>query len=128
VRTTALLLRFLLELALVTSAAYAAWALSHGGWRPLLAALAASAVIALWGTLLSPRAPVPIPAWARVTLEALLFGGVGFLLWQAGAPTTGTALAALWALDRLVLRLTKDAPSVLEGRERAKASEPPREP
>jgi hypothetical protein len=54
------------------------------------------------------------PAVARITLEALLFGGVGYLLWQAGAPTIGTALAAVWVLHRVVLALTAGTPNVLE--------------
>lgn len=113
-RTTALLLRFLLELALIAGAAFTGWALADGGWRLPLAVLAPAVVIAVWGTFLSPKARIAIPAPARVTLEALLFGGIGYLLWQAGAPTAGTALAAVWLLDRVVLALTAGAPSVLD--------------
>ncbi|WP_454855878.1 YrdB family protein [Promicromonospora soli] len=113
-RTTALLLRFLLELVLVASAAYLGWTLADGGWRLPLAVLAPAAVIALWGTFLSPKARVTVPGWARVTLEALLFGGAGYLIWQTGAPTAGAALAAAWVLDRVALALTEGAPSALE--------------
>lgn len=113
-RTTALLLRFLLELLLVAGSAYATWALADDGWRTALALLAPAAVITLWGAFLSPKARVTIPAWARLALEALLFGGIGYLLWQAGAPAAGAARAAVWALDRTVLGLTRSAPSVLE--------------
>ena len=113
-RTTALLLRFLLELALLAGVVYVGWTLADGGWRIPTAAFALAVVIALWGTFLSPKARVSIPGWARVVLEVLLFGGVGYLLWQTGAPTTGAALAAVWALDRVVLALTEGAPSALE--------------
>ncbi|GAA4711974.1 Protein of unknown function (DUF2568) [Promicromonospora umidemergens] len=114
-RTTALLLRFLLELALIAAAAYTGWTLADGGWPgAALAVLAPAVVIALWATFLSPKARVTIPPPARVALEALLFGGVGYALWQAGAPAAGTALAAVWVLDRAVLALTADAHSVLE--------------
>jgi hypothetical protein len=85
VRTTALLLRFLLDLALVASAAYLGWALADGGWRLPVAVLAPAAVIALWGTLLSPKARVTVPGWTRVTLEVLLFCGAEYLIWQTGA-------------------------------------------
>lgn len=76
--------------------------------------LAPAAVIAIWATFLSLKARVTIPPSARVVLEAFLFGGIGYLLWQAGAPTTGAALAALWLLDRVVLALTAGMPSILE--------------
>lgn len=120
-RTTALLLRFLLELALLAAAAFLAWTLADGGWRLPFAVLAPVAVAVLWGTLLSPKARVSIPGWARVTLEALLFGGAGYLLWQVGAPTAGAALAVVWALDRVVLALTEGAPSALEANGRGLA-------
>ncbi len=114
VRTTALVLRFLLELALAAGAGYAAWNLADGGWRLAAVLLAPAVVIALWATFLSPKAPVAVPAWAQVATEAALFGGIGYLCWRAGAPAAGVALAAVWAVDRLVLWLTRDRPSVLE--------------
>jgi hypothetical protein len=114
VRTTALLVRLLLELALFAGAAYAGWTLSDGGWRFLFVILAPAVVIAIWGTFLSPKAKVVIPPSARITLEALLFGGVGYLLWRSGAPAIGTALAAVWVLHRVVLVLTAGTPSILE--------------
>ncbi|MFI2487638.1 YrdB family protein [Promicromonospora kroppenstedtii] len=113
-RTTALLVRFLLELALAAAAGYAAWNLADGGWRAAVGLLAPISVIALWATFLSPKALVAIPPWSRILLEALLFGGVGYLCWLAGAQFTGPALAVLWVVDRAVLWLTRGAPSVLE--------------
>ena len=115
-----LLVRFVLELALFGGAAYAAWTLSDGGWRFLLVILAPAAVIAIWATFLSPKARVTIPPSARVALEALLFGGIGYLLWRAGTPTIGTALAAVWVLHRVVLALTAGTPSILETGGRAR--------
>ncbi|MFD7312174.1 YrdB family protein [Promicromonospora sp. NPDC059942] len=113
-RTTALVVRFLLELALATGAGYAAWNLADGGWRLAAVVLAPAAVIALWATFLSPKAPVAIPAWAQIGMEAALFGGVGYLCWRAGVPAAGVTLAAVWAVDRLVLWLTRGRPSVFE--------------
>ncbi|MGW2091104.1 DUF2568 domain-containing protein [Promicromonospora sukumoe] len=113
-RTTALVVRFLLELALATAAGYAAWNLADGGWRIAAVVLAPVVVIALWATFLSPKAPVVIPLWAKLVLEAALFGGVGYLCWRAGAPVAGAALAAVWVVDRFVLWLTRGTPSPLE--------------
>jgi hypothetical protein len=106
--------RFLLELALAAAAGYAAWNLADGGWRAVVVLLAPIAVIALWAIFLSPKALVAIPPWSQVILEAILFGGVGYLCWLAGAHVTGPALAVLWAIDRFVLWLTRGTPSVLE--------------
>jgi Protein of unknown function (DUF2568) len=119
-RTTALLVRLVLEFVLFAGAAYAGWTLSDGGWRILFVILAPATLIAIWGLFLSPKARVTIPPSVRITLEALLFCGVSYLLWQAGAPAIGTALAAVWVLHRVVLALTAGTPSVLEtgGRER----------
>ena len=113
-RTTALLVRLVLEFALFAGAAYAGWTLSDGAWRFLLVILAPAAVIAIWGTFLSPKAKVTIPPSARITLEAVLFGGVSYLFWQAGAPAIGAALAVVWVLHRVVLALTAGTPSILE--------------
>lgn len=114
VRTTALVLRFLLELALAVGAGYAAWNLADGGWRLVAVLLAPAVVITIWATFLSPKAPVAVPAWAQVAMEAALFGGVGYLCWRAGASAAGAALAVGWAVDRLVLWLTRNRPSALE--------------
>lgn len=113
-RTTALLLRFLLELALLAAAAFLAWTLADGGWRLPLAVLTPVAIAVVWGTFLSPKARVTIPGWARVAFEALLFVGSGYLLWRVGSPTAGAALAVVWVLDRVVLAVTEGTPSALE--------------
>lgn len=107
-------MRFLLELALAAAAGYAAWNLADGGWRAVVVLLAPITVIALWATFLSPKALVAIPPWSQVLLEALLFGGVGYLCWLAGAQVAGPVLAVLWVVDRVVLWLTRGTPSVLE--------------
>ncbi len=114
VRTTALVVRFLLELGLAAAAGYAAWNLADGGGRIAAVVLAPIVVIALWATFLSPKAPVVIPPWAKLVLEAILFGVVGYLCWRAGAPVAGAALAVVWVVDRLVLWLTRGTPSPLE--------------
>jgi len=83
-----LLLRFVLELAGLWAFAYWGWT-QHAGlarwpWTlglPLLAA-------ALWGTFRVPndpgKAPVAVPGWVRLLLEAAFFGGAAWALYAAG--------------------------------------------
>ncbi|NUS19631.1 MAG: YrdB family protein [Mesorhizobium sp.] len=101
-----LILRFLLELAALLGLGIAAWSLSEGWWRWLLALALPLIAAALWGTFAVPddpsrsgRAPVPVPGAARLTLElVILFGGaVGFDL--AGHAAIGIAMAMLIALS-----------------------------
>jgi hypothetical protein len=104
VRGVALLVRFLLELALYVGVAYSAYWASHGGWaRGIAAGVAVVAVGVVWSAWLSPRAPHKPPRRFRVLIEAVLFGGCGAALWALGHPWAGAALAGAWAVDRAVL-------------------------
>ncbi|MCF4121380.1 YrdB family protein [Antribacter sp. KLBMP9083] len=115
VRSIALIVRFLLELALVVASAWSAWSLADGVWRWVLALLVPAAVVVVWGRFLSPRAPVALPFAVRIAMETGLFVGAAVALWAAGAPMAGVALAVVWALDRVVLAATAGEKSPLEG-------------
>lgn len=104
VRGVALLMRFVLELALYVGVAYSAYWASDGGWaRGIAAGAAVVAVGVVWSAWLSPRAPHKGSRGVRVLVEAVLFGGCGAALWALGHPWAGAALAAAWAVDRAVL-------------------------
>ena len=88
-----LVLRFVLEL-------LGLWALGYWGWTqhaglarwlwtlglPLLAAV-------VWGSFRVPndpgQAPVAVPGWVRLLLEAAFFGGATWALYAAGRETWG---------------------------------------
>jgi hypothetical protein len=100
---TALVARFLLELALLAGAAALAWYVASGGWRWPAAIAAAGVVATVWGLLLSPRATIAIPPAARLALEALLFVGIGVGLTATGSGVVAAIGVALWAVDRAAI-------------------------
>ena len=54
-----LVVRFLLELALLTCVGVLVWQAASGGWRWIAVPVAVAAVATLWWALLSPKAPGP---------------------------------------------------------------------
>ncbi|PZR52503.1 hypothetical protein DNL40_11490 [Xylanimonas oleitrophica] len=104
VRGVAMVLRFLLEIAMLVAVGWCAWAtvVPHG-WRWAAASLAPVVVAALWATYLSPRAPRRPSETVRVLVELVLFFGAGAWLWTLGQPVLGAALALAWLVDRAVI-------------------------
>lgn len=102
-----LVIRFLLELALLSCVGVLAWQATSGGWRWLAATAAVVAVATVWWMLLSPKAPRPLPPAFAVLLEAVLFAGAGAGLATTGHQTAGVTLVVAWALHRVALALTK---------------------
>lgn len=83
-------LRFMLEMAALLAMGYWGWT-QHAGllrvvWMigvPLVAAV-------IWGTFISPKAPVTLPGVIQLLIEFVVFGTGAWALWDAGR--TGTAL------------------------------------
>jgi len=84
-RSTALALRFALELALLAGAAALAWRLAPGWWGWPAAILAVALVATLWG----------------------LFLGTGLGLTLIGFGVAAIIGVALWALDRIALAILR---------------------
>ncbi|WP_394361082.1 YrdB family protein [Amycolatopsis sp. SB7-3] len=106
VRGAALLVRFLLELALLTGAAVVAWRLGPDGWRWAAVVLAPLAVAVFWGLFLAEKARVVLAEPVRFVLETALFLGVGAGLIAVGLTWPAVVGAALWAADRIILAVT----------------------
>lgn len=104
-RRVALTVRFLLELALLAGAAALAVLLTTGGWRWVAAIAAMLVIAAVWGALLSPKAPVRLPSLAALAVEALLFLVVGIGLMLVGLGVPAAIGIAIWVCDRLALAL-----------------------
>ncbi len=102
-RIAVLTVRFLLELALLTGAAVAAWNLAPGGWRWPAVFLAPVVIGIAWALFLSPKAKVPLPGLGAFLLEALLFLGVGIALFFAGHGLPALIGIVLWAAHRIAL-------------------------
>ena len=100
----ALTMRFLLELALLASAAYLAWTVVPGWWRWPAAVLAVVVIGVVWGLFLSPKASIEIHPVVALALEAALFGGVGAALAFATPLLIPVVIGvAVWAVDRIAL-------------------------
>jgi len=104
-----LALAFLLELALLVAAGW--WGFTRdGGWPVrLLAGLGVPLLIAVvWGLFCSPKASVPLPAPAKLSVQAACFVTGGLLLALAGRPVPGALLVGLWAVNKALLTLAHD--------------------
>jgi hypothetical protein len=101
--SAALTVRFLLELALLAGSVAWAWLSFSGGLRWVVAIAAPVLIAVTWGMFLSPRAAVPLPEWARFTIEAVLFGGVFVGLVFVGLAVWGAIGLVVWLVDKVVL-------------------------
>jgi hypothetical protein len=95
-----LALRFLLELLALYSLGYWGWTQHNGLDRILWTIGLPLGAAVLWGTLRGPGhpgpAPVVVPGWVRLGVEALVFGGGVWALFAASKQSWGLAfLAAL---------------------------------
>jgi hypothetical protein len=107
-----LVLRFFLELAGLWAFAYWGWTQHSGFTRWLWAVGLPVAAAALWGVFRVPgdpgAAPVAVPGWIRLLLEAALFGGAVWALAESGqvswAKIFGGIILAHYAIgfERLV--------------------------
>lgn len=110
-------LRFLLEMAALVAMAYWGWT-QHGGlvrfvWMiglPLGAAI-------VWGTFISPKAPLTLPGMIQLALELIVFGTGVWAFWSAGQTRVALVFAALvvihyaLAYDRVVWLLRNRSPA-----------------
>jgi hypothetical protein len=103
VKTFALALRFLLELAALAALGYAGISTVDGalGWL-LGASLVVTAAVA-WGLFVAPRARIAARTPVRFAVEVAVFAAACAGLLVAGRPRLAAALATLYAADRLLL-------------------------
>lgn len=97
-----LALRFLLELAALSSMAVWGWQRGDGWLRFLLAAAIPIVAGALWGTFAVPDdpsrsggAPIPVSGVVRLAIEAFIFGFGIWMLRDAGFPRAAWVFAAI---------------------------------
>jgi uncharacterized protein DUF2568 len=102
-RSTALLVRFLLELAAL-AALIATGVGLIGGVVGVVVGLAAAAVAAvMWGLFVAPRARIALPTPARLAVEVVVFAVATPGLIAAGWPLLGGLLFGIYLIDRLAL-------------------------
>ena len=100
-----LVLRFLLELALIAAVGAGAWDLAGGEAAGALAAsIAAAAVVVIWGLAIAPKARRRLPDPARLMLEMVLFVTGGLALVATGQTLLGIVFAMTSAAVAVAVR------------------------
>jgi hypothetical protein len=105
VRSVVLLVRFLLELAVLAAVAAWGWqASSSGVVGAVLAAGTVGVVACVWGLWVAPRAGRRLPDPARLAVETVVFAAGGAAAWAAWGIGAG---AALFVASVVVALLTR---------------------
>lgn len=99
----ALVVRFLIELALLAGAGIAAWHLAPEFWAWPAAIVAPLVVAIVWGLFLSPRARYALREPVKIALETLLFVAVGCALFAVGLGVVAVIGVGIWAADRIAI-------------------------
>jgi hypothetical protein len=103
-----LALRFLLEVLALVAVGYWGWSTSSGWLRYVLALVVPLVISILWATFRVPaespggKAPVAVPGWARLLLEAAVFAFATWGLADAGAPLAGVIFAGVVIIHYLL--------------------------
>lgn len=99
-----LLVAFLLELCMLGAVGYWGFKVGDGTAMQALLGVGAPLVMAVvWGLFIAPKAAFPVPAVARLGLQAVLFGAAAAALAQVTSPALAAAfLAAVVANGALV--------------------------
>jgi hypothetical protein len=94
-----LLLVFILELAALVAMAYWGWTMHEGLLRVVLAIGVPLLAAAMWGVFRvqnDPKeAPVEVPGWVRLLLEAVFFGSAVVMLYATGKTDWATVFGVL---------------------------------
>ena len=91
VRMVVLILRFVVELAMVTGLAYAGAWFGEGATAWVLAIALPVPALLMWWAFVAPKARRPVALGVRVAIELVLFGATSVLL--AAAERPGWAMA-----------------------------------
>ena len=97
-----LMLRFLLELAVLVASGIWGWN-QFDGWLRFVVAIGIPIVLAaIWGVFAVPndpsrsgKAPVPVPGWFRLIIEMLFFCFGTYVLYDLGWKTSGLIMGGL---------------------------------
>ena len=95
-----LLLRFLLELCMLGVVGY--WGFKTGDGAAMQALLGVGGPLLMavvWGTFISPKATVKVPAVAWVALQAVLFGAAAVALAHFTSPALAAGFLAVVAAN-----------------------------
>lgn len=113
----ALLVRFLLELAMLAALGYGAWELAGGGGAGFaLGAVCVLVAVSLWGAYVAPKTSRRLDRAPRIVLEVVLFAAAAVALIATGNVVSGASLAVLYVVDTaLVYGLHADSADIGAG-------------
>jgi hypothetical protein len=107
------LVALVLELAMFAFVAWWGLALDLPLWARILIATAAFGALAvLWGTFVSPKARMPLPAAGTVAFKAAAFGIGALALWSVGYPEAAIAFAVLAASNTAIVTYVRTRPAI----------------
>jgi hypothetical protein len=98
-KSLALTIRFLLELAMLVAFVVGVHALIGGAIGWVAGVVVATLGITAWAIWIAPKAPHRPSQPIRIALEALLFGAAAAALIAGGLLLWGLVLIVIWALD-----------------------------
>lgn len=99
-----LVLRFLLEIAMLVALGYWGFATGDAAWQRVALGLGAPLLaLVAWGALVAPRAKWRLADPWRLGVETVLFGLAGWALWAAGAGGWAIALIVVAAINVALL-------------------------
>jgi hypothetical protein len=102
-RSTALLVRFLLELAALAALVAAGVGVIGGAVGWLVGVVAAGAAALVWGLFVAPRARIALATPVRLAIEVAVFALATAGLFAAGWPVLAGVLIGVYLLDRVAL-------------------------
>jgi hypothetical protein len=100
-------MRFALELCALAALAYWGFTREHGGLRFLVGIGAPVLVIVVWGTFVSPNAPLRTQGLLRLTLVVVVFGWAVAALASAGQTLLAVLLGIAAAVNTALLHVLK---------------------
>jgi len=105
-RSIALVVRFMIELALVAGAAIASFMLLPAPFDWIVGVIAPIVVVTIWAMWMSPKAPLSLPPAGKLALETFLVLAVGAAVWLAGMQVVAIVGFGVWVLHRIALAVT----------------------
>jgi hypothetical protein len=109
-RSAALTVRFLLELAALAGLFVVGVSIVDGFPGYVVGAAFVAAAAAAWGLVVAPKARLALPTPARLAVEAAVFAAAAVGLIATDRAVAGLVLAGAYVLDRLAL-LASGAPA-----------------
>lgn len=103
-----LLIRFLLEVCMLAAFAYWGFKTGRGIMVKIGLGIGAPLLVSIvWGSFLSPKAPLYVSEVTKLVLELIIFGLATFAMKTAGHPAIAGVLVLVFVINRILLYVWK---------------------